>query len=236
MLRWGVDALNRFSGRQLAADWLPAVLSQFRSRHPGIGVRLFDAGNAESADHVRRGDVDFAITTRVETPADFCSEPLFYDEHFLVCAASHSFASRKQMRLRDLQGCDYIHSTPSGSMCWIRTHLSRVPFNDTGLEVRQMATLCGLVANGFGVTVVPGLALAPFLRRGLIAVPLRDRKLRWPLLLVRRRGVALSVAAEALRVLIAQQLAIARGDAQEEAELPAGAKPRLRVVGARRSG
>ncbi len=50
---------------------------------------------------------------------------------------------------------------------------------------------------------MPGLALFQFNRLGLSAVPIRDKGLKRPLLMVKRRGQTLSVAAQALLEMIA---------------------------------
>ena len=83
-------------------------------------------------------------------------------------------------------------------------HIRDIEFNDTGLEVGHLSTLAGLIANGVGVSIVPGFTLFQFYRLGLSAVPIRDRGLERPLLMVKRRGQSLSVAAKALLEMIAE--------------------------------
>ena len=108
------------------------------------------------------------------------------------------------MTLRSLAGSDYINSIQSSSV-WrsIQPHIRNIEFNDTGLEVGHLSTLAGLIANGVGVSIVPGFTLFQFYRLGLSAVRIRDRGLKRPLLMVKRRGQSLSVAAKALLEMIA---------------------------------
>jgi len=87
----------------------------------------------------------------------------------------------------------------SGSLWrWIEPHVQEINFNDTGFEVQQLSTLAGLIANGIGESIVPGLALFQFHRLGLVAIPLRDKALLRPLCMVKRSGQTLSVAAQSL--------------------------------------
>lgn len=53
--------------------------------------------------------------------------------------------------------------------------------------------------------MVPELTLFHFARAGLASVPLRDAQLRRPILLARRKGKALSVAARAMVDEIVQE-------------------------------
>lgn len=188
----------------LAADWLPGILAEYRGSRPGIKLQLFDAAAEPSLELVRRGAVDFAINAPATDTDEFDTKVLFYERYFLVCRTDHALAARKSIALKELKGCDYVHSLRTGSLWrWIEPHVQGIEFNDTGFEVSQLSTLAGLVANGLGVSIVPNFALFQFRRYGLATVPIRDRALYRPLMLVKRRGQTLSVAASALLDLIA---------------------------------
>ena len=187
----------------LSADWLPKIFADFRRRYPGIRLQLFDTIADANLDLVRSGAVDFAINARVNSPEEFDTQLLFHEPFFLICPPSHPFAQKRHIALRALAGCDYIHSIRTGSVWhWIQPHIGNVELNDTGFEVAHLSTLAGLIANGIGVSIVPGFALFQFYRLGLSAVPIHDRGLKRPLLMVKRRGQSLSVAAKALLELI----------------------------------
>ena len=187
----------------LSADWLPKILADFRRRYPGIQLQLFDTVADPNLDLVRRGTVDFALNARINSPEEFDTQLLFHEPFFIICPPSHPFAQKQHVTLRSLAGCDYIHSVRSGSVWhWIQPHIGNIDLNDTGFEVGHLSTLAGLIANGIGVSIVPGFALFQFYRLGLSAVPIHDRGLERPLLMVKRRGQSLSVAAKALLEMI----------------------------------
>lgn len=188
----------------LCADWLPRVIAAFRQRYPNIRVRLFDTVSAVNVDLLRRGLVDYAINSRVDNPEEFDSTFLFNEKFYFVCQPNHPLANRKNVKLIDLAGYPYIHSSLTGSIWhWIEPHAKGIEFKQTGLEVARLSTLAGLIFNGLGVSIVPAFGLFQFSRLGLCSVAIRDKGLHRPLFLVKQRGRTLSVAAEALLESIA---------------------------------
>lgn len=183
----------------LCTDWLPRIFAEFRRARPGIRLQLFDAVAEPNLEMIRRGAVDFAINAVDMDREEFDTRVLFHERYVLVCPPDHPLARRAGVSLRDLDGVDYVHTLKSGSLWrWIEPHVRDLELRDTGFEVTQLATLAGLVANGVGVSLVPGFAVPQFRRLGLATVPVRDRAIHRPLMLVTRRGQSLSVAAQAL--------------------------------------
>lgn len=183
----------------LSADWLPKILADFHRQHPGIKLQLHDTVAEPVLELVRRGTVDFAINALATGSEEFDAEFLFNEPYYFICRADHPLAEHKALRLKDLKGCNYIHTLRSGSLWrWIEPHVQGIELNDTGFEVQQLSTLAGLIANGIGESIVPAFALFQFQRLGLKAVRLRDRALLRPLFMVKRRGHTLSVAARSL--------------------------------------
>ncbi len=76
--------------------------------------------------------------------------------------------------------------------------LSAAKIRDSGFEVAQFGTLACLVENGFGISVVPELALQLCSRPTLVAIPIADRKAVRPIFMVKRRQRSLSIAAAAM--------------------------------------
>lgn len=186
----------------LAAEWLPAIITDYRRRHPGIALRLFDTISERSLALVREGAVDFALTAAGDL-REFETRLLLEEPFYLVCPRGHRLATRKRVLLRDLEGVDFIHSVRGGSIRQqVEPALRGVRVKDTGLEIEQLATLAGLVSIGIGVTLVPRLSLFQFRRPGLATVRVADRGLARPVYRVQRRGRSLSAAAAALLEVI----------------------------------
>lgn len=188
----------------VAAAWMPPVIARFRAAHPAIRVALHDTLASGALALLREGKVDLAITAGGEL-REFDTEVLRSERYFLVCRPGHPLAGKRNVALAQLAGQTMVHLARSSS---VRQHLDTLPEMEVEagvLEVEHLATLAALVAQGLGVSVVPELTLFHFERAGLKAVPLRDAALRRPIVLARRKGKALSVAAQAMRRAIVEQ-------------------------------
>ncbi|MCY1164693.1 Hydrogen peroxide-inducible protein activator [compost metagenome] len=187
----------------LSDEWLPGLVAAFRRRWPGVRVQLFDVATEPGLELLRQGIVDFALTARMPYPEEFEVRPLFSERFFLVCAPGHPLAGRKRVTAASLAGCDYIHSSRSGSVWpYLSPFFEDVALGDSGLEVMQFGTLAGLIASGLGVSVIPGFSLHQFVRRGLVAIPFTEKGLQRSLLMVKRRGHGLSTAAQMMLQMI----------------------------------
>lgn len=180
----------------VAAMWMPQVIARYRAAHPNIRIELFDALAGGGLALLREGRVDFAITAGGDL-REFDVTQLRSERFYLVCPRKHALAGKKSVALSQLAGEEIIHLARSSS---VRQHLEAagVAARTGALEVEHLATVAALVAQGLGVSVVPQLTLFHFDRAGLASVPVRDAGLRRPVLLARRKGKALSVAARAM--------------------------------------
>ncbi|MGH6625234.1 MAG: LysR family transcriptional regulator [Burkholderiaceae bacterium] len=189
----------------VAAVWMPQVIARYRVLNPLIEVELFDTLASTSLAMLREGRVDLAITAGGDL-REFETQVLRRERYFFVCRADHPLAGKRSLSLAQLAGQEMIQLARSSS---VRQHLESLPeiqgLRSSSLEVEHLATLAGLVAQGLGVTVVPELTLFHFGREGLRACPVRDASLRRPIVLARRKGKALSVAAQAMVELIVER-------------------------------
>jgi DNA-binding transcriptional LysR family regulator len=189
----------------LAADWLPRQLSAFRQRHPGIELRLRDVVSDVCLDAVRRGEADFGLNAQPGSSLEFEAVKLVDEPLYLICRTDDPLATRRKVRLSHLRQRAFIHTVRSGSI-WQRLQplLHDLDIQDTGLEVDQLGTLAGLVAHGFGISLVPRSALQLCQRDALKAVPLEAAQASRSIYLVRSRHRSLSMAAAALWALLLQ--------------------------------
>jgi LysR family carnitine catabolism transcriptional activator len=180
----------------LTSDWIPKVLSRFRTECPEVQIRLFDVPLERIQSMVREGLVDLGVNAEASTDDEFESEMIFEDGFFLVCRADHPLAHRESIVVADLADHDYIHTMRSASM-WqqIYPFLANVGARDTGLEVSNLSTLAGLVANGMGVSIVAGSAISNFKLMGMLAIPVREPNLSYNVQMIRPRNRKLSPAA-----------------------------------------
>jgi DNA-binding transcriptional LysR family regulator len=180
----------------VAAVWMPRAIAHYREAHPHIRIELFDVLATGGLAMLREGRVDIAITAGGDL-REFDVTELKSERFHLVCPPRHALATRRSVALKQLAGEPFVHLARNSS---VRQHLDAAGLHaDTGaLEVEHLATVAALVAQGVGISVVPELTLFHFRRAGLACVPVRDAQLRRPILLARRKGKALSVAAQAM--------------------------------------
>jgi DNA-binding transcriptional LysR family regulator len=220
-LQHAVSHLNELATRRIgkvavaalpsvAAVWMPRVIARYRAANPNIRIELFDTLAGGGLALLREGRVDMFITAGGDL-REFDVTELKNEKFFLVCPNSHRLAAKPGVTLAQLQGEEIIHLARSSS---VRQHLEAAGAmaSANSLEVEHLATVAALVAEGLGVSIVPELTLFHFERAGLAVVPVRDRQLRRPILLARRKGKALSVAAKAMveEILAEARLSAAR--------------------------
>jgi len=183
----------------VCAEWLPGILASFRDDHPGIALQLHDVVSDRCLSMISAGEVDFGLNARAGNKQEFETHLLFSERLFLICRDTDSLAGNGGIRLRDLRGRDFIHTTRTGSV-WqhLQPMLGVAKIHDSGFEVSEPGTMAGLVAYGFGISIVGQFALQLCNRKGVTAVPIVDRHAVRPIFLVKRKRRSLSVAAQTL--------------------------------------
>lgn len=180
----------------LAASWLPEQMARYRKDYPGIALHLHDVVSDRCLDLIARGEIDFGLNAQRGNELEFETHLLFNERLYLICRAGDPLALLNEVRLKELRNREFIHTVRTGSV-WqqMQPMLNAVGIRDSGLEVSQFGTLAGLVASGFGISVVPQFAVQLCRRPELVIVPVGDRKALRPIYMVKRRHRSLSVAA-----------------------------------------
>lgn len=150
----------------LCAHWVPGILSDYRTRWPGVKLTLKEGGRGELYRGVRESEVDVCFTF-----GDAPGEPTFASRKIgevplvVIVPPGHPLASKEKAVPGDLRGVGFL-ATPKG--CGFREMLDRLdgPVIDT--EVGSLAALGRCVAAGMGCGIVPALVDHP----GAVAVPL----------------------------------------------------------------
>jgi LysR family carnitine catabolism transcriptional activator len=183
----------------MAAAWLPSLFAAFRATHPGVALRLHDVVSDRCLDMIQRGEVDFGLNGQRGNDREFESQLLFNERFFVVCRHDDPLAGRMRVGMKDLRARELIHTVRTGSI-WqqMLPLLRKAQAHDSGFEVAQFGTVAGLVAAGFGISIVPQFALPLCSRPGVVAVPFAARAALRPLYMIKRRERSLAVAADHL--------------------------------------
>jgi DNA-binding transcriptional LysR family regulator len=134
------------------------TIRRFRTEHPGVDVQVLPADPTSMVDLVADGQVDFAITPRVErTSAALRFTPLVSSPLVLVCPAGHRLAGARDLHPRDLLD-ESIIELPLG---WRSRELFDQAFENhrlqrqIRLEVHDWFSVLTMVQRGVGLSYGP---------------------------------------------------------------------------------
>lgn len=151
---------------------LGKALSQFSGPGASLHLQLLTRNRDAAVQAVRGGQAQLGIAPLGGVPADLHAVRLTVVGQVLVLPRAHALASRRSVRLRDLQGANLI-VPPAG-----RPHrelLARLLQAESvswqpSLEADGWELMLRFAQLGFGLTVVNACCRIP---KGLVAVPLQ---------------------------------------------------------------
>jgi DNA-binding transcriptional LysR family regulator len=141
---------------------LPALLARFRSQHPGVEVRLRQAGSMALIRDITAGRLDLAFTALCgEAPEGVRLMPLTRAPMVVLCHPGHPLAAvggtGGKVKWEELGSEVFVDFQPD----WGARRLTDRAFTAAGvhrrvaLEVNDVHTLIDLVHHGLGIAVVP---------------------------------------------------------------------------------
>ncbi len=92
----------------LITSALAPALVEFHASHPGIDLSVVEGGSHQLVPQVASGEVDLALVVLPVTDPLVVTTPLFDDPLVLATAADHPYATRRRVRVRDLDGLDLV--------------------------------------------------------------------------------------------------------------------------------
>lgn len=152
-------------GFSTSVPFIPAVmdaLSRFRRAHPRVKLELNELPRDEQIQGVERGMLEVGILRSLETPVlseGIQSTVLQCEDLVLAMPHDHPLATRKaDPVLADLEGEALImYGTINGAGFneHVIAECEKLGFRpDIAMEARSFATLIGLAAAGFGMTIL----------------------------------------------------------------------------------
>jgi len=154
----------------LAPYVLPRILPELQRRHPELRLELIESQTQTLLSELGRGALDTLLLALPLDKPDFETLPLFEDCFLLAVPADDPLSERARVSPRDVRArrlillkegyCLHDQTLGYGILC--------AP-PDAGLGATSLATIMQMVANGYGVTVVPEVA---------IDVEVRDKRIK----------------------------------------------------------
>ncbi|HLV73432.1 MAG TPA: LysR family transcriptional regulator [Vulgatibacteraceae bacterium] len=153
------------------AALVPRALARFRARHPGVRPVLREGTTERLLPMLEAGDLDLAVVSTHKIPS-IAAEDLvtLADDALLVALPSgHRLAGRDRVALGDLADEPWIVADDPEAVAALRARCEAAGFvPQTPLRVAEWISKLGLVAEGFGVTLVPALAASAAARDGVV--------------------------------------------------------------------
>lgn len=135
--------------------WLPDIIRNFNSAHPGIKVIVKQSGDRGIREMLEANEVDLAITTRDSVPGDMSFMPLHHTELIGISAVDFVPANGESMTIEDFRANNIILPFEGYD-----TEMSKF-FDETGISVNYSFriedddTLLSMVEQGFGISLMP---------------------------------------------------------------------------------
>lgn len=145
----------------IAPYLMPALLEAFHAEHPQAQVEV----NEEVTEVILRrcalGEIDVGVLAMPASRGYLKFETLFEEELLLATSAGHALVSRDRVELDDLRDLPFVLLDEAHCLSDdIRGFCRRRLFQPvTTGRVSQLATVQELVAQGFGVSLIPEMAV-----------------------------------------------------------------------------
>ena len=200
----------------VATNILPAVIHDFRRRHPNVSVRVFDESEQDIAEYVRRGEVEFAIDMELDAPdPDLSFTTVMQDRFVMACHRDHPLAAGGPMRWDALTQVPVVTlGRRSGTSRLLHERLPQSRKSEAWLyEVQHLSTKIAFLEAGLGVGIIPEMAIQSMASGPLVYRPLVDPDLARTIVIAERRDATLSPAAAALKAALMTAFAARSVDA-----------------------
>lgn len=206
----GLDAgeLHVAAGSSTILYLLPSIVEAYRQAHPDIRLILHNVTGAGGLSLLRSDEVDLAVGSMLDVPADLDYAPVYRFEPMLITPLGHPLADKPDLRLEDLSPYGLIlppQRLTTYRMVDLVFQRNRVPYT-VALEVGGWEVIKQYVAMGMGISIVTAICLTDADRQRLSARSLAEYFPSRSYGIVMRKGKFLSPQARAFTALIKPDL------------------------------
>ncbi len=194
--------LNIAAGESTILYILPEPLKRFAESYPGIRLKLHNVTGRDGLAMLRANEVDLAVGSFLEVPADIDYHPFVTYDPTLITPLDHPLARRERVRLEDISPFGLI-LPPRHLSTWRIVDLGFRQHNleyQVALEAGGWEVIKKYVELGLGISIVTDVCLTG--RERLGRIPLSDYFPRRSYGTVVRRGKFLSPQAKRFIELI----------------------------------
>jgi DNA-binding transcriptional LysR family regulator len=156
---------------------LPPLIHHFTDRYPNVKLRLRESGTRQQLEAIEQSEIDVGIVRGPVWNAGIAGRRIATESLRLALPAQHRLAREAIVRIADLNEDGFImYPHERGAALAEETlRLCHAAGFDPRVvqEANEIYTICGMVAAGLGVAVVPDSARAIALD-GVVYLPIDD--------------------------------------------------------------
>ncbi|MGH3716123.1 MAG: LysR family transcriptional regulator, partial [Micromonosporaceae bacterium] len=153
------------------AALIPPVFSRLRASHPKLSLTLRESTTERLLPMLDAGDLDVAVVSTHKSPelsGDARLIRLLEDPLLVALPTGHRLARRRTVRLPELADEPWIVADTPEAVAALHATCANAGFTpDTPLRAAEWYGKLGLVAEGLGVALFPGMA-AGLVRAGVV--------------------------------------------------------------------
>ena len=149
--------------------FLPPMLARFRAHYPGVNLDLHDIDRKSIESKVMTEEIDLGVVilSNLDDPSPFQCHTLMRTRRQLWAASDHPVLANPYPALSDIAQHPYILLTQddgeqSDSRFWEENNVSPT----IAFRTNVMEALRGLVAHGFGITILSDMVYRPWSLEG----------------------------------------------------------------------
>ena len=153
----------------LLGYFLPELLARFRASYPDVEIDLYDLDRENIEAAVLNGDVDLGVVilSNIAYRERFGHSILIRSRRQLWVAPTHPLAAMSSPSLGDIAKYPYILLTADeGERSAIQYWKANKIEPNIGFRTSSIEALRGLVAHGFGVTILSDMVFRPWSLEG----------------------------------------------------------------------
>jgi DNA-binding transcriptional LysR family regulator len=159
-------------GMTVCLHVFPAMLKEFRKRHPKVEIKLTTGATPQLLERLRSGGLDVGLLTLPVDGTDLAQVPVMREELLLVMPPAHRLAKLRRITPEDLVGQTWVlFERGSSTRRVIDEMLQRDGIRPRiVMETENVEILKALTMIGMGLTILPYQSLAREARDGVLRI------------------------------------------------------------------
>ena len=158
---------------------MPLILAPLKKELPQMKLTLSEELTDTLLERLHNHEIDAALLATPAEEQEFETLPLFDEPFWVAYSRNHAFYEKEKIRLRDLANENLLllaegHCLADQAMDVCRIEQRQTHGEMADLRASSLETLIQLVSAGYGITLVPALAMRGYWTAGsgVVAQPL----------------------------------------------------------------